>query len=556
MHFPVFLLSTAALLGGLTSAVPLPGATIVAGAAASASASASSSCVCSNEVSVAAGAAAGAGVKVTNAEPMKVKQGTNRRCPEGWKPSVVHVNLCIEIGGDDHKKEQKHAASNKNAKTSSAPHRSSTSTHAAKKTSTSARRVASATPTAARKKCPDGQTLGGALLDLCVDIDTSPLYLGGGIKIGSGPRSSSTLVTSTRARSTAWPTNSPSPTARKCPDGQETSGALLDLCVDIDADPLHLGAGIKIGSGPARATTTSSGAKGRVTTPTSAAQKSDLPPCGKNDPLALLDLCVQVGDLLGAKVKIGGSDDDEDDGSGTFNRGAGVKIAQHTSSASRSTTTSARPRQTASSPGKGKGNPLPACDGVNDPNAALNLCVKVGSSNGGKDPLVGVGAKVLGENGTKAKATVGGATVADVSLDNKGLKAEVPGVLSVDTTGENKDSSDGLLNLGVGGLLKAPVLAASPRSSSPTPAKTPSFQTYHQTAPVRSSSTTPHADHDTAAKPLVSADAAVKVTSGSSSNGAKQSCSPGEILHLGVCVKAAANVAGIVKASATAKLGL
>jgi hypothetical protein len=188
------------------------------------------------------------------------------------------------------------------------------------RTTTTARRASKATPTP-KKHCPDGKTLSGDLLDLCIDIDTDPLWVGGGIKIGHGPPK-----TTTRARSGGKPTQSSRPQKnnnhkddhdhdhdekkKHCPDGQTLGGALLDLCVDIDTDPLYIGAGIKIGSGPSPEKITSS--RGRVPTPGPKGKKEaphrhnnndgdDRPECGENDPLALLDLCIKVGDLLGVR---------------------------------------------------------------------------------------------------------------------------------------------------------------------------------------------------------------------------------------------------------------
>jgi hypothetical protein len=123
-------------------------------------------------------------------------------------------------------------------------------------------------------------------------------------------------------------------------------------------------------------------------------------------------------------AKVGGSNDDNnDDDYGSFGGGGGAKIGHHSPTSSarprKTSTTSSHPRQThAPSNNKNKAqhndhDDLPACNGHDDPKAVLNLCVKVGA---GKDPLVEAGATVLGENGTKVKAKVAGATVADVRL--------------------------------------------------------------------------------------------------------------------------------------------
>ncbi|GAA5909545.1 hypothetical protein JCM6882_003452 [Rhodosporidiobolus microsporus] len=610
MHFPLTLLSTTALLSALASAAPLP-------------APAAPLLSCSNEINVGVGVGVAADAGAGTGGPVKVRQGAQGRCPSGWTRSLVEVNLCIEVGGAQHKDEQKHIVQpkNKSVKTSPAAWRAGATPRIKnvkgeeehdhrsrpKKTSstTSARRTPAPTAHAnksahnnKKKKCPDGQRLDdGSVLDLCVDIDTDPLFLGGGIKIGHGPVRATT--TTTRARSAAQ-TSKPKKQQqqkeeeekKKCPDGQTRgTGALLDMCVDIDTNPLHLGAGIKIvGTGGSSGGGGGGEQRGRVTKPTPAASsrdgKEDLPPCGEDDPLALLDLCVKVDDLLGAKVKLGGSPaadrprnknkiDDED--WGTFNGGAGVKIGLH--SPSSSTATAARARQTPARINNNKNTDdgadgLPACDGNDDPNAALNLCVKVGSTQKGKDPLVGVGASVLGEKGTKAKATVGGATVADVSLDDKGLKADVlPGLVSVDSTGEGENKfggGEGLLNVGVGGLLKAQVLAASPDSPTPKrPSSTPVFKpapnsnsnkAIHQTAPVRSSPSAQRNRNDEGDEPLVSANGAAKVTTpdfpARSAKKEKDDCPPGEVLRLGVCVQVEANVAGVVKADAAAKVGI
>ncbi|GAA6016653.1 hypothetical protein JCM10207_000135 [Rhodosporidiobolus poonsookiae] len=555
MHVPLSLLASAALLGTLAAAAPLPGAEVLAGASASASASAASSCVCESAAS------AEVGIAAKLREPLKVKQGDQRRCPQGWTRSHEQVGLCIEVGGHDHKEEQKHLGKIKAAKTTSHSRLPTASPrvknakednehreHRPKKSSsTTQHRAAANTPASTpRKKCPEGQTLDGALLDLCVDIDTDPLYIGAGIKIGHGsptttPTRSNAYETPRARKGEVSPKGAKKADGKDCPEGQTAGGALLDLCVDIDTAPLHLGAGIKIGSGPATPTTRARNGE-KTPAPARGGQKQDdtLPPCGKDDPLALLDLCIQVGDLLGVKAKVGGSDDSDDEDWGAFRGGNGVKLASTTQRLS-SPTTAARARQTTAANRMTKAadnKKLPACDGNDDPRAVLNLCVKVGA---GKDPLVGVGATVLGSQGTKAKVTVGDATLADVSLDHNGLKADVPGVLKIDTTADGqKEPSSGLLNVDVGGLLKAQVLAASPVSAVTTAPKN-----VHQAAPVRGAAS------DATDKPLVSAKAAVKVASKPN-----KACPPGELLHLGVCVKAKADVAGLVKTDAKANVGL
>jgi hypothetical protein len=83
MHFPLTLLGTTALLSTLASAAPLPASS------------------CNNDVNV------DVGVGVNIGGGVKVKQGGQGHCPGGWTPSLLQVNLCIEIDGDDHKEEQK-----------------------------------------------------------------------------------------------------------------------------------------------------------------------------------------------------------------------------------------------------------------------------------------------------------------------------------------------------------------------------------------------------------------------------------------------------------------
>ncbi|GAA5970398.1 hypothetical protein JCM11641_001695 [Rhodosporidiobolus odoratus] len=570
MHLPLALVASGALLSGFASAAPLP------------QQGASSSC--NNNVD---GINVGVGVNIGNG--IKVKQGSQGVCPGGWAPSLLQVDLCIQIGGKDHQEEQQQFKGGNHVKTAktttkavhvgTAPprvkaakttttssckeHKATTTTsHKKHKTTTTAARSTPTYDQNGKKKCPPGHRLGsGSLIDLCVDIDTDPLFVGGGIKIGSGPaKTTTTTTTSHRGGVKAAHTNKPytdKDGKKRCPDGQTSgSGSLLDLCVDIDTDPLYIGAGIKIGSRPSASSTTTS-SRGRVSTPTPTQKNQnknvnkgngdgDLPPCQENDPLALLDLCVQVGDLLGAKVKVGGSpsstsspsNDNED--YGNFNGRNGIKIGRHSS-----TTTSARPRQTSQrnptnnnnknkSNGNDNGDDLPACNGNDDPKAALNACVKVGD-------VAGVGATVLGEDGTKVKAKVGDATIADVSLggnnDNKNKK--------------NDDDSNGLLNVKVGGLLDAKVLAASPTTSSASHGPT-----VHQTSPIRVADGNNNNNKAASpAAPLVSA--AVKVGSGpSSSDGGKKNCPVGQILHLGICVEAKVDVPGVVKASAAATVAV
>ncbi|BGP20886.1 hypothetical protein JCM10213_003384 [Rhodosporidiobolus nylandii] len=630
MHFTRALLPAAFLAGAGfngVAAAPLP-------------APADSSC---------GGINVGAGVHIGEAAALKIKQGDVGECPAGWTQSLVSVGLCIQLGGKDHKDEQqnnnKRFDNAKNIKvnvahTSTLPswyagetphvknvkgqpeydHRSKPSptfrpngvkvahtttttskAHRATTTakngrcppgktltgnalnlcvdidldplyvggggikigsgpsSTSSAQRAAKTSKPVNGRCPDGQQRGtGSLLDVCVDIDTDPLYVGAGIKIGSGPSSTSSAPRSGR---TSQPVNG------RCPDGtQRGSGSLLDLCVEVDTDPLYVGAGIKIGSGPA---TTTTPARGFVSTPRpssgSGSNGDNGDDCTDGD--ALLGLCLKVGDLLGAKVQVGGSSPSASstprnggDNFGIFRPGNGVKIGQTT------TTTSARAQRTPS-PSRnnnnqvsGNGSDLPACDGNDDPRALANACVKVGN-------VVQAGATVLGPDGTHAKAKVGDATVAQVDLDKDGLKADVPGVLKT-TVGPGADqenqNSNGLVNVGVDGLLNAQVLPSP--SASPKPRKqvdvTPNNQqkTYHQTSPIRTSSSTSTSNDPSEPKPLVSASAAVKVATGPSSNGGngngKGDCPTGQILHLGVCVKADVDVAGIAKVNADAKVGV
>ncbi|GAA5851946.1 hypothetical protein JCM8547_000107 [Rhodosporidiobolus lusitaniae] len=574
MHFSLALLSAAALTS-LSSAAPLP-------------APASS---CSNDINV------GVGVNVGGTDPVKVKQGNTGRCPAGWTKSLVEVNLCVEIGGEDHQREvvKKPAFKNKSVKTSSVPkNRQATQTPRVKNVKgekeydhRSHPSKAKASPSPKPKKpCPAGQRLhaisGGA--NVCIDIDTDPLYIGGrGVKIGH--HHSSTTTPARAKQTTQEHEKEVRPTVsdqgeKRCPDGKTLGRALLDVCVDVGTDPLDVGAGVK------------------------------------------------VGDLLGVGVKLGSDSSNnaneyENDDFGSFRPGNGIKIGHHTPSS-----TSSRP-----SSNSRNDKDLPGCNGSLDPRALVNACVKV--NTGGEKDLVDVGASVVGEEGTKVKAQVGGANVADVSLDDNGLKADVLGLVKVTALGnggEDDGKKDGgLINLGVGGLLDAQILAASPTHSPTTtrPARKtlPTFslnkdKEYHQTSPVRAVSpknTKPLVDVHAKAnvgdavkadtnvkvnnpsssssdKPLV--DAKVKATVGSSSSplvaakahakidspsslvdvkakaavadvakvdakvkvggsgplpGKNGACPGGYVLNLGVCVKAKVEVRGVVKAKADVK---
>lgn len=177
--------------------------------------------------------------------------------------------------------------------------------------------------------CPRGQTRGtGSLIDICIDFDSDPLFLGGGIKLGGlrGPSSSNPTPSPTnkdRSGSGTRPSSSSpsaSPTSSRCSDGT-TYDAFLDICIDIDTDPLFLGGGIKIGGSPQRPSSTSS-SPSRNGSPTSRPSsdrgeqqgspprrtngqddEGDLPDCdGPNDPRAFVDLCVNAGNLLGVSL--------------------------------------------------------------------------------------------------------------------------------------------------------------------------------------------------------------------------------------------------------------
>ncbi|GAA5861762.1 hypothetical protein JCM1840_005256 [Sporobolomyces johnsonii] len=675
---------------------------------------------------------------------LKVKQGNQGACPQGWTRSLFQVDLCIEIGGVDHSREGGYSSSSTSHSTShyasptgvnrvaahttstTSHHRSSSTSHShsathtsshyrshseddsgtftphpikiggtRQTTTTTSHSSSSSTPRPSGKKCPSGQTLGtGDLVDVCVDIDTNPLFVGGGIKIGGLGNDNVRPTTSSASRTSTSTSSRSTPTAgKKCPEGQALgSGDLLDLCVDVDTNPLFVGGGIKIGGlgngngrststtstrSPERTSTTSSRDpqrtsggivrigngngnndngngdrnNGRSTTTSSTSSRStptgtkcpsgqtlgtgdlvdvcvdidtnplfvgggikigglgngngrststtstrspertsttstrssqptsttssrqpqstpsnsngNLPPCsGPADPLALLDLCVQVGNLVGAKVKIGGTSAPSSSATSTTSSHAPSRTPAGTirigNNGNNNNGNGNNGNGNGNNPNNNGGNNgnnknLPPCNGKNDPNAALNLCVVVGSNS---DPLLSTSATVGGSNG-------------------------------------NSNDNGGLLNLG--GLLNAKVAvgAGSGSSSSSSRASTTTSThastatpiakvTYHQSAPIKTGNQNNNNNNgnnnnnnrnpsssSSASQPLISANVKVNLNDGPSSSSTQQrrpspspspsaasagsqKCPVGQILHLGVCISADVNVPGVVHATAAA----
>ncbi|GAA5841443.1 hypothetical protein JCM3766R1_004085 [Sporobolomyces carnicolor] len=608
MHFTIAtIVAASALLFPASLAAPLPNND--SGSAAS----------CTNDSGSVISVGVGVGVGNSIYKPsnnVKVKQGDQGSCPSGWTRSLLEVDLCIQVGGNDHTVEKQsrpdpthravHAPSPywgaKSTTTSTHAHRSShtsapqkdewtprggsskkpttsaTPTEKAHQstsrapTSTSSGHKAAAKPTnsLASTRCPSGD---GSLSEACLEVDTDPLYVGAGIKIG-GDRSPPSTTSKGRSGSQ---TATPSPSGR-CTDGT-TYDTLLDVCVDIDTDPLYLGGGIKIGGSPQpqRSSTSASPTTGSQTSRPSANRpkdqtdsgrseaQDDLPECnGENDPRAVLDLCVNVADLLGAKIKLGGSGNDA--GSGP-SRSSG-------SSSSSSRAPQATPHKAQSgkeaAPSKAEAGALPPCSGPDDPDALLDLCVQVGD-------LLGAGVKLGGSQGPDSSAS-------NRSPNNAKASSPPP-----------SDDNDGnILDLSLGNLLNAKIGSGSRTDPASATSESPSAspRKVKQTAPINlhPDSDREPSDSKATSKPknnnatqrggdddddsLVSVSVSARVqaepsptpkprpttsrapTPTAQAANAKKSCPVGQILHLGICVEAEADVLGLVSASAAATVAV
>ncbi|GAA5978029.1 hypothetical protein JCM5350_006304 [Sporobolomyces pararoseus] len=572
----------------------------------------------------------GVGVGVGNSiykpsNGVKVKQGDQGSCPAGWTRSLLEVDLCIQVGGNDHHHEKQqgradpthravHAPSpywgvrstttvdNQRATHTSAPqkdewtprggskkpattpspdehehehaHSSSSRSTSSRSSTSSVNKAARPTSSPSSSRCPQGQTPGtGSLLDVCLDIDTDPLYVGGGIKLG-GHASPSTSKGRTGSR-----TSSASPSAtpvNDCSDGS-TFDAFLGVCIDIDTDPLFVGGGIKIGGSPRpQATSSSSSARNGSPTPRPSpssrpeyqqgsdnrgTQDGDLPECnGENDPRALLDLCVSVGDLLGARIKLGGS---------------GTPPSSSSGSRSPQSTPYENPNkghrgdQKNSNKSNEADGSLPPCNGPDDPNAVLNLCVQVGD-------LLGAGVKIGGSSNPSSTTSSRAANRTPISA-----KSSPP----------SEDDNDGnILDLSLGNLLNAKIGSGprpAPSTSSPAYSPTPTPRKVKQSAPIvtyhdtdSDSSDRSNSEKKDDEQPLVSVSVSAQVELGPSStsqkaertttrpsrpptptpqaanSSSKKGCPVGQILNLGICVEAEADVLGLVQADAAATVAV
>ncbi|GAA5885018.1 hypothetical protein JCM16303_006520 [Sporobolomyces ruberrimus] len=578
---------------------------------------------------------------------VKVRQGDQGSCPSGWTRSLLQVDLCIEVGGNDHQKEKQqwrpdptrhavHAASpywGAKASSTSTAHRSthtsapqkeqdewtprggnvdkhalSRSSSSSSTTRTNARKTTSSAPSATSTGCPQGQTLGtGSFADVCLEIDSSPLFVGGGIKIGggrdNGPSTTSTKGRSTPRTSAAVPTRSPSDST-SCSDGTSYD-SFLGICIDLDTDPLYLGGGIKLGGSPqSQPQRPSSSSSTRNGSPTprpgstrpeaqhTAADKQapgdDLPECnGSNDPRALLDLCVNAGNLLGAHIKLGGSN--------PSSPSASVSAGPPRSSSSPSYTPNkgnngdrnnadsnvSNSGQKAHNEGDGS---LPPCSSAEDPNAVLGLCAQVGD-------LLGARVKVGGSPDPSSAPT------SQTSGRSPSTSRSSPVLES--------DGNDGdILDLSLGNLLNAKIGSGPRQDSGPsstssrdTNAPTTTPRKVKQTAPIVSypdvnyDSSSPESkpknksnddqksrDRDGSGDddedmPLLKADVSAAVQVGSSPTAkhaeaqqtstrarspqaTKKACPVGQILHLGICIEADVDVPGVAHATAAATVAV
>ncbi|GAA5962213.1 hypothetical protein JCM3765_003901 [Sporobolomyces pararoseus] len=572
----------------------------------------------------------GVGVGVGNSiykpsNGVKVKQGDQGSCPSGWTRSLLEVDLCIQVGGNDHHHEKQqgrtdpthravHAPSpywgvrstttvnNQRASHTSAPqkdewtprggskkptttaspdeheqaHSSSSPSTSSRSSTSSINKAARPTSSPSSARCPRGQTPGtGSLLDVCLDIDTDPLYVGGGIKIGGHePLSSTSKGRSGSRTSSASPSATP---VNDCSDGS-TFDAFLGVCIDIDTDPLFVGGGIKIGGSPRPQGPTSSPSSSRNGAPTPRPSPStrpeyqqgsnnrdspdgELPECnGEDDPRALLDLCVNVGDLLGARIKVGGS---------------GASPSSSSGSRSPQSTPYENPNkghrgdQKNSDKSNEADGSLPPCNGPEDPNAVLNLCVQVGD-------LLGAGVKIGGSSNPSSTTS---------------SRAPNRSPINAKSSPPSEDDNDGnILDLNLGNLLNAKIGSGprpAPSSSStsstaysptPTPRKvkqTAPIVTYHDNDSDRSDSKKQDDE-----EPLLSVSVSAQVQLGPSStpqkaqrttarappsptptpqaanSSSKKGCPVGQILHLGICVEADADVLGLVQADAAATVAV
>ncbi|KAL8277764.1 hypothetical protein RQP46_009886 [Phenoliferia psychrophenolica] len=363
-----------------------------------------------------------------NNGPYRVASGSqdpSAPCPYGWTLSLLDLSLCVQITDGDyvptHTTKKKHhtPTKSKSGKKKMKPSYSPKPTHSSHhkehhQPEPTAKHGSKANPEA----CPEGQER--SLLNVCVDI----LGIKGGIQIGGTPPSKR-------------PKGSPKPAC----DGANDPRIVLKLCVVVgdSQDPLvKVGAnagedggsvfgggqgGIKIGNHPddngdedgLRIGTDDNGDDGSPTkTKEHKKPKSTskaLPPCKKDDPRALLNLCIKLdSDGLGVGADVGG---DGDDG-GLLGLGGILKL--------------------------GKQNP---------------------GGKGSKDaPLLDAGASV-DSNGIKASAALGDAPLLKADLGNGGLDLAVPGLLNLATKPSSSKAKSAdtapLLSVKVPGLINAQV---------------------------------------------------------------------------------------------------
>ncbi|GAA5944095.1 uncharacterized protein JCM15063_005312 [Sporobolomyces koalae] len=559
----------------------------------------------SSVINVGVGVGIGNSIHQPKSKAAKVKQGDQGSCPPGWTRSLLEVDLCIEVGGSDHRNENNRPATTRAAHhgpslhwgppssstTKVNPHRAthtsapqhwdqgdnnghssqghSSRTRSATTTTTAGRGAvrtptssapSSATSAAGSPDCPRGQTRGtGDLVDVCVDVDLGPVFVGGGIKIGglvvgggdSGSRGSPTTTAKNSPAASARASSS----ASDCSDGTSYD-ALLRACVAIDTDPLFVGGNIRIGGQPQTTASPSTSTSSRKTTvpttrPSSNNQNDNgstggdvLPDCdGPNDPRAFLKLCVKAGNLLGVKAQLGGSDPN-------------TPSSQNTTPANRTPTPEGN-KKDKNGDKKGPVGSLPPCDGANDPDAILGLCVQVGD-------ILGATVVVGGSNGasstTSARSTTRTPLNAKASTDD--------------------DNSGNILDLNLGNLLNAkigtgpgasdssPTTDTQTRSYSPIP--TP-VRKIKQTAPVV---TYPDVVYDEPERksnkdddaPLISASVSAQAQLGpsptsqraqkTSTKATQKACPVGQLLHLGICVDADVVIPGLVSATAAATVAV
>ncbi|KAK4704023.1 hypothetical protein P7C70_g2191, partial [Phenoliferia sp. Uapishka_3] len=437
--------------------------------------------------------------------------------------------------------------------------------------------------------CPSGKQRGniGTLIDICIDLDL--FGAGGAVVVGVGAGQGAPATPPTPAAKPKKPKGKQMPPC----DGPMDPRAILKLCVSVgdpynplldigasigDGDSLFGGGGgVKIGQHP-----TPDDASDIIKNPKDVIKKEPvplLPPCGKDDPKEALKLCIKadVGGGKGADVnvgaKVGGGKDP------LVDVGVGAKVGGDKN-----------PLVDVGVGAKVGGAKDPLVDvgvganvgGAKNPLLDLGIGVKAGDSGDNGDLLGGVGETVngllgglfggggavkigkhpstddanpvdnpkddkkaplvdanasVGKDGVKADAKVAGNTVADVGVGGKdGLKVDVPGVANVSAGKDGvKANVLGLAQVDVGGKPGSPLLGV----------KVPGLLS----ADIGGGS-------DPAPEVKAKSGGAAKADGSAEAGGAAPptKCPTGQILHLGVCIAAKADVLGIVKADAVANV--